>query len=72
MIVYSRDGGYGKVDLKAVEEAIMALPLGTPGRQLLLELAYDYECMMRVIDGKGCIFRHDEDGSETRRLRLYR
>ncbi len=69
MIVYSRSGGYGNVDLQAVEDAIRALPLGTPGRQLLLELKHDYECLRRVIDGGNFSFRH-EDGSEVRRIKL--
>ncbi len=70
MIVYSHEAGYGNADLKAVEKAIRALPLTTPGRQDLLELKFDYEVLLRVIDGKGCLFRH-EDRSETRRIRLW-
>lgn len=70
MIVYSRSGGYGTVDLKKLEDIIRALPLDTPGRQELLELKYDYEVLRRIIDGDNCIFQH-EDRSETRRLRLW-
>ncbi len=69
MIAYTHEGGYGNIDTSEVDDAIRNLPLSTPGRQLLLELAYDYECLRRVIEGGGFLFRHC-DRSETRRIKL--
>jgi hypothetical protein len=37
---------------------------------LMGELRSDYSTLLRVIDGKDCIFRHP-DGSETRRIKLF-
>ncbi len=70
MIVYTHEGGYGNVNVKQLDDIIRALPMEHPGRQDLIDLLYNYECLMRVIEGKGHIFRH-EDGSETRRIKIY-
>jgi len=69
MIRYTHKGGYGNTNISLVESYVRALPRDTPGRQDLIELIYDYECLLRVIDGKNCVFGH-EDGSETRRIKL--
>jgi hypothetical protein len=70
MIVYSKEGGYGKQDTKEVKEVIdKYLPVGSRDKVTLLEFLYDYECLMRVIEGRQFIFRH-EDGSEVRRIKL--
>lgn len=71
MICYTHGGGYGNQDLKEVREVIERhLPVGSRDKVVLLELLHDYECLRRVIEGQGCLFRH-EDGSETRRVKLY-
>lgn len=70
MISYSHKNGYGNINLEEVEEVIRSLPGETTGRYLLLNLMYDYECILRVIEGHGFVFSH-EDGSETRRIKLW-
>jgi len=70
-MVYCHENGYGNVDLKEVREVIEKyLPVGSRDKVILLEMLYDYECLKRVIEGNGSIFRH-EDRSETRRIKLY-
>lgn len=70
MIIYSHEGGYANVDLKAVDKAIRSLPLNTPGRQDLLEVMYQYEVLLSIIEGKNCVFGH-KDGSQTRRIKIW-
>lgn len=71
MIVYTKEGGYGRVDVKEAHEVIdRHLPVGSRDKVTLLELLYDYECLLKVVYGQNCIFRH-EDGSETRRIKTY-
>ncbi len=70
MLVYKRENGYGKQDLDEVREVIHRVcGVGSKDKVILLELLYDYEVLLRVIDGEA-IFRH-EDRSEARRLKLY-
>ncbi len=70
MIAYSHEGGYGNVNVAEAQAAIDLLPPGSLAKITLLELLYDYECLRRVIEGNGYLFRH-EDRSEVRRLKLY-
>ena len=71
MIVYSHDGGYGNESVEEAREIVdRYLPVGSRDKVVLLSLLHDYWVLLNVIDGKNCVFRH-EDGSETRRLRLY-
>lgn len=70
MIVYSHEGGYGNVKVDEIGALIEKLtPVGSSDRVELREMLYDYECLLRVIEGQAT-FRH-EDRSETRRLKLY-
>ncbi len=69
MLKYTHLGGYGNINLKEAEEAIQLLPPGSIKKITLMELLYDYECLLSVIDGKAC-FGHD-DGSETIRIKVW-
>ena len=70
-MIYSAEGGYDKQDLKEVREVIdKHLPVGSRDKVVLLEFLHDYEVLQMVIQGKNCIYRH-EDRSETRRIKLY-
>lgn len=71
MIAYTHEGGYGNADVADARAAIdRACPPGCPDRATLRELLYDYECLRRVVEGGGFVFRH-RDGSEVRRVKLY-
>ncbi len=69
MIRYTHENGYANIDLKEAKEAIDTLKSGSMDKVTLLCLLYEYECLLRVIDGKAC-FGHS-DGSETRRVKIW-
>ena len=69
MIVYTMAGGYGKADLETARRVIDAMTHAAD-RATLRGLLYDYACLLRVIEGRGHCYRH-EDGSEVRRVKLY-
>lgn len=68
MTIYSHEGGYGNIDIANIKDTLYSLP--AEERRVMAELLHDYECLRRVIEGKGYIFQHD-DGSEVRRIKLY-
>lgn len=71
MISYSYEGGYGNNDVVEARKVIdQYLPVGSRDKVILLELLYDYEVLLKVIRGEGCVYRHP-DGSETRRIKFY-
>ena len=71
MINYTREGGYGNQDVSEARLVIdRHLPVGSEDKVVLLELLYDYEVLLRVINGEGAVYGHP-DGSETRRIKLY-
>ena len=70
MIIYGKENGYGNVDTSKVRAELSNSGCNDTLRSMIKDLMYDYECIMRVIDGS-CVYRHS-DGSETRRLKLYK
>lgn len=69
MMRYSREQGYAKTDHKTdVEDVLKTASLNAHERMTIRCLLYDYEVLLKVIDGNA-IFGHP-DGSHVQRFKL--